>query len=334
MIVSQRQTGHFTIVPNKILQESNLSLQAMGLCAYILSLPKTWHINMNNLSQKLGVSKNTLYKYIKELIHAGVLKKAQLKDESGKWSKEGVYFIGDFSESRMQNDLDSEISMLETSESTQTKPLAVSQNLVIGKAAKNELEVSKVGKLAVSQNLTTIKKEYINKQKEKNAHENKKVSKTYILQSIDQKRLFSLCFAREVKACDIDLHLLTQEEQEAFNRFISYRQERARVSNSTKLAIFREFLRLKNVGQNLALCVEQSIMRGYRGLFLVAQNSPNNAQNVSNAHTSKAAQSKEILRDILTQYPEFDFSDIQGFLATHKINDRVVKYNNGVYCYA
>ena len=81
MIIKQQCTQNFTIVPNSILRNSNLSLQAIGLCAYILSLPKEWKINIEQICLSLDISKNTAYKYLKELIQTGILKKARLKDE-------------------------------------------------------------------------------------------------------------------------------------------------------------------------------------------------------------------------------------------------------------
>lgn len=317
MIIKQQYTQNFTIVPNSILRNSNLSLQAIGLCAYILSLPKEWKINIQQICLSLDISKNTAYKYLKELIQTGILKKARLKDEEGRFTNEAIYFI--------QNNGENE---LEKTQENTTKPLPkicemVSVDKTSQKALKSDIPTT-------SQNLNAINKDSKDKKRES---KNKPKSHFYILQSLDQKRLFSLCFAREPKNTQLDTSSLNLQEKVAFERFIAYRKQKHRLTPATQQAILERFLKAKALGissQEIEKAVEKSIMQGWQGIFF----KQNKAFLKANTNKSPQAISDEILRAILSEYPHFDFSNVGAFLDTHLLQGRKVKYENALFCWA
>lgn len=317
MIIKQQCTQNFTIVPNSILRNSNLSLQAIGLCAYILSLPKEWKINIEQICLSLDISKNTAYKYLKELIQTGILKKARLKDEEGRFTNEAIYFI--------QNNGENE---LEKTQENTTKPLPkicemVSVDKTSQKALKSDIPTT-------SQNLNAINKDSKDKKRES---KNKPKSHFYILQSLDQKRLFSLCFARESKNTQLDTSSLNLQEKVAFERFIAYRKQKHRLTPATQQAILERFLKAKALGissQEIEKAVEKSIMQGWQGIFF----KQNKAFLKANTNKSPQAISDEILRAILSEYPHFDFSNVGAFLDTHLLQGRKVKYENALFCWA
>lgn len=314
MIIKQQCTQNFTIVPNSILRNSNLSLQAIGLCAYILSLPKEWKINIEQICLNLDISKNTAYKYLKELIQAGILKKARLKDEEGRFTNEAIYFI--------QNNGENE---LEKPQENTTKPLPkicemVSVDKTSQKALKSDIPTT-------SQNLNAINKDSKDKKRES---KNKPKSHFYILQSLDQKRLFSLCFAREPKNTQLDTSSLNLQEKVAFERFIAYRKQKHRLTLATQQAILERFLKAKALGitpQEIEKAVEKSIMQGWQGIFFKQDSK------ALKANKSPQAISDEILRAILSEYPHFDFSNMGEFLSQNLIQGRKVKYENSLFCY-
>ena len=59
---------NFAILPNDVIQNFDLSLDARGLLIYILSLPKDWVININHLSKTNKIGRDKCYKLIKQLI--------------------------------------------------------------------------------------------------------------------------------------------------------------------------------------------------------------------------------------------------------------------------
>lgn len=363
MIVKAHCTESFTIVPNSILRERNLSLQAMGLCAYILSLPKQWRINIESLATSLDISKNTAYKYLKELIEAGVLKKARVKDEGGRFTQEAIYLIGqaedlDLGHKSSHAPVDYPCALNMSAESTQksagvlptsqaqdnihpsptltkeasaltkNKDLSTYQNLVSGKPLENRANTLKCGTLSTYQNLNAINKDSKDKKREsKSARKNQ----FYILQSLEQKRLFSLCFAKEPKAKTLDLSALSPAEQEAFTRFIHYRKQKHRLTLATQAAILERFLKAKRAGasaQDMANAVEKSIVQGWQGIFIKSQ-----SKQVQGIRQGVKAQNDEILTLLLEQYPSVDFSNIESFLQAHSIAGKKAKYENGLFAW-
>lgn len=247
----------FTIIPNSIIQNRDLSIQARGLCAYILSLPKTWKISIENLCSELGMSRNTLYKYLKELINAGILEKVRLRDDKGRFSDEAIYYLDSLDDKTLLKS----ISPLNKICDVDKMP----RNRESEKETYDESEI-----LSTSQNLNTINKEYINIQKEKNIKKEKEKT-FYLLQTNEQKRLLSLCFLKEPKKLDIDLSHLSANLSKAFNDFISYRAERGKVPIATQKAILDKINRWKDENfsdETIIQSINQSIERGYKGLFL------------------------------------------------------------------
>lgn len=308
MIVKPHYTQNFTIVPNSIIRDSNLSLQAIGLCAYVLSLPKEWKINIEQVCLALDISKNTAYKYLKELIQAGVLKKVRLQDEQGKFTNEAIYFVCDDRENEGENIPTPLPKICEMVESNKTQT----------KALKSDI-------LTTSQNLNTINKDSKDKKRE-----SKKKAQTqfYILQSLEQKRLLALCFAKEPKPTQLDTSALSVCEKEAFERFLSYRKQKHRLTLATQKAILERFLKAKQMGattQDIQKAVDKSIMQGWQGLFI------KQAKNPSQKAKSPQAVSDEILQALLLEYPNFDFSNVNEFLQTHLLKGRKVKYENSLF---
>lgn len=100
MIVSKQYKDNFVQVDRFLIQDENLSLQAKGLASYLLSLPKSWNVNLALVAKKLNISKASLYKYLKELINNGYLQKINFRDEKGYLTKESLYIF----ENAKQND--------------------------------------------------------------------------------------------------------------------------------------------------------------------------------------------------------------------------------------
>lgn len=65
-IIKSKHAGNFTVLPNEIFQ-SNLSVQAIGLLAYLLSLPHDWLVHKNQLRDKFSIGRDSMNNIIKEL---------------------------------------------------------------------------------------------------------------------------------------------------------------------------------------------------------------------------------------------------------------------------
>jgi len=78
----------YATVPNHVLNDSNLSLKAKGLFAYLQSKPDGWKFSVERISKQTKDGANSIKSGIKELEEMGYLKRVPKRDEdgSGKWA--------------------------------------------------------------------------------------------------------------------------------------------------------------------------------------------------------------------------------------------------------
>lgn len=85
-------SGDFTTISNKPLQDERLSLEARGLIASVLSLPRDWSFNRVWAQRKFKVGRDKLDRILGELKAAGYMRFIQPRLEGGKLGK-GTYWI-------------------------------------------------------------------------------------------------------------------------------------------------------------------------------------------------------------------------------------------------
>lgn len=93
-IIIRRNLPKETRVQNSIIWDKNLSVMARFSLIAMFSLPDSWDYSVRGMAVLLGVSKDTMSKYIKELETAGYIKRTQTHWEKGTFSK-SVYILTD-----------------------------------------------------------------------------------------------------------------------------------------------------------------------------------------------------------------------------------------------
>lgn len=73
MIVSTAINGDYTVVPNSLLNSQSIEPIAKIIYAYLRSKGSRWNVFNNNLAKSIGISVNTLKRYIQQLIESGWL---------------------------------------------------------------------------------------------------------------------------------------------------------------------------------------------------------------------------------------------------------------------
>lgn len=73
---------------------------------------------------------------------------------------------------------------------------------------------------------------------------------------------------------NLDTRGLEKRDKKAFERFLHYRNEKSKLTYATKKALLKQALELKEQGQDIATCVEQSIRKGYNELYAVFEFKP------------------------------------------------------------
>lgn len=94
----------FTIIDNYIFRESQLSLKAMGMLCYLISLPDYWEFSERGLKAVLKADGLTSIKSaLKELEEKGFLEREQVRDADGGFGKM-VYTIREIPENRINTE--------------------------------------------------------------------------------------------------------------------------------------------------------------------------------------------------------------------------------------
>lgn len=73
MIIKNKLKDNFTIIPNEIISDKNLSNNAFRLLVYLWSKPSDWEVNQKNIAKDFDVHINSVSKWIKELKEIGYI---------------------------------------------------------------------------------------------------------------------------------------------------------------------------------------------------------------------------------------------------------------------
>ena len=90
-ILKKKQKSNYTMISNEFLQDNNLSFEARGMAASLLSRPEDWVINIPALMAEGNIGRDKVKKIIQELIDNGYMYKAQDRSTGGKFSKNILY---------------------------------------------------------------------------------------------------------------------------------------------------------------------------------------------------------------------------------------------------
>jgi hypothetical protein len=86
-MILKNTTKNFTVIPNELIADTEISTGAFKLYCYLASKPESWNINNKDITKQLKIgSKDTLAKYWRELNDAGWIEKSVEQDKSGKFT--------------------------------------------------------------------------------------------------------------------------------------------------------------------------------------------------------------------------------------------------------
>ena len=282
MILYTPPKQDFTIIPNRILKNPNLSAYARLIAIYIISLPKSWNVNLAHIAKEVGITERSIGKYIKELIVAGILEKTQLKNEDGTFSKDTIYSFENQEAQNQEVKTESKQEMLDFEEMA----LEDLESYIKTQEQQTKAEVQNLDSQKLdSQNLQEPKLRDSHRS-EKNPHadnfhpykelNNIKRTNIYLLRTPNQIKLLNLCLNTK-KQERLMPKGLNQAELQAFSDFVAYRNEKKKITLSTHNAIVKKFENLKAQGVDVISAVEKSILNGWQGIF-----APANKQNFFN----------------------------------------------------
>jgi hypothetical protein len=96
MVHREEHDAGFTQVSNAVLRNVNLSWEARGFLAYLLSLPDDWSFSIKGLVKQTGATEHTIKRLVKELQAEGYIVLTRHTNDKGKverWSWD-IYEMG------------------------------------------------------------------------------------------------------------------------------------------------------------------------------------------------------------------------------------------------
>jgi hypothetical protein len=83
-VVRRRHNGNFVTVPNRVLDDKRLCLEAKGLLCWLLSRPNDWTFRLALIGPLLGIGRDKTERLFRELIDAGYVDRIQERTD-GRW---------------------------------------------------------------------------------------------------------------------------------------------------------------------------------------------------------------------------------------------------------
>ncbi|WQV25649.1 helix-turn-helix domain-containing protein [Helicobacter pylori] len=271
--------SNYTKTANSILIDSPLSRDARIVFITLSSLASSFNPRKEFLCKQLDMNEKTLNKYLKELVQKGFLKIIYYKNKLGKFLGKKAYILAPTKEQLEQNDS----IIIDESNRAETPKFTMRQ-----KAQKQAEKPLKTEVFTETPIFTTL----INK-KNNNKHEkmDENVSKNFQNQA-DQKNKhnnFSCFNGSKIKNFsmfkrfsdfvfsilgNLDTRGLEKRDKKAFERFLHYRNEKVKLTYATKKALLKQALELKEQGQDIVKCVDQSIRKGYNEIYALMEFKP------------------------------------------------------------
>ncbi|RVY60279.1 DNA-binding protein [Helicobacter pylori] len=268
--------SNYTKTANSILIDSPLSRDARIVFITLSSLASSFNPKVQFLCKQLDMNAKTLNKYLKELVQKGFLKIIYYKNKLGKFLGKRAYILAPTKEQLEQEDF----IIVDESNRTETPKFTMRQ--IDKKQAEKPL---KTEVCTETPKFTTL----INK-KNNNKHEKMDLNVSENLQNqADQKNNhnnFSCFNSSKIKNFsmfkrfndfifsilgNLDTRGLEKRDKEAFERFLNYRNEKAKLTYATKKALLKQALELKEQGQDIIKCVDQSIRKGYNEIYALME---------------------------------------------------------------
>ncbi len=251
MIQKNQQINNFTILSSDILRDESLSMGARMFYALAQSFSDEWNINIKHFAKLLNVSEASVRKFRNELVSAGLLAYAQVRDEKGKLTQESVYTFNtievvdsQYASEKVEN-LDSVEQEATNAENVKSYPFKhlsaygystdISNNKILSNINSNKNQKPTTLFLKITQSFKSFK-------------DTKSTPRTNFKETLS-------------------LESYTEQELQAYKDFIAYRKEKGFLAKSTINSIIKDFEKLKKQNADIVLCVETCINRGWSGLL-------------------------------------------------------------------
>ncbi len=271
--------SNYTKTANSILIDSPLSRDARIVFITLSSLASSFNPRVEFLCKQLDMNAKTLNKYLKELVQKGFLKIIYYKNKLGKFLGKRAYILAPTKEQLEQEDT----IIVDESNRAETPKFTMRQ--IKEKQAKKPHKTEVCTETPIFTTLINKKnnnkhekmdlnasKNLQNQADQKNKHDNFSCFNSSKIKNFSMFKRFS-DFVFSILG-NLDTRGLEKCDKEAFERFLHYRNEKTRLTYATKKALLKQALELKEQGQDIVKCVDQSIRKGYNELYAMMEFKP------------------------------------------------------------
>ncbi len=268
--------SNYTKTANSILINSPLSRDARIVFITLSSLASSFNPRKEFLCKQLDMSAKTLNKYLKELVQKGFLKIIYYKNKLGKFLGKMAYILAPTKEQLEQE------NFIIIDESNRTETPKFTMREIVKKQAEKPLEAEvctetpKFTSLINKKNNNkhekmdlNVSENFQNQADQKNKHNNFSCFNGSKIKNFSMFKRFS-DFVFSILG-NLDTTGLEKHDKKAFERFLNYRNEKTKLTYFTKKALLEQVLELKEQGQDIVKCVDQSIRRGYCEIYALME---------------------------------------------------------------
>ncbi|ADO03401.1 hypothetical protein HPCU_01085 [Helicobacter pylori Cuz20] len=279
-ILKQPMKFGYTQISNEICDDERVSDIAIAIYAYIKKHSTTFKLCIEDIAKRFNRNTKTIYKYLNELKDLGYINFEKERKDDGTFSKFFRFIMGNYS----QNPSKKQAKRDDNHEPNN------------GSWLNHQKQASNADDTE-AQSMSNYFPAFTLKRKNKNKHENIRSSENFSTKEFDEKKQvfsndrdlknsvkdssfkssnisnlslfdrFSAFFSSILG--NLDTKHLNQYERLAFEEFLNYRNEKHKLSYSTKKALLHQCEALKAQGCDLVACINQSIRRNYNEIYEV-----------------------------------------------------------------
>ncbi|WP_187911363.1 helix-turn-helix domain-containing protein [Helicobacter pylori] len=286
-ILKQPMKFGYTQISNEICDDERVSDIAIAIYAYVKKHATTFKLTIEDIAKRFNRNTRTVYKYLNELKDLGYIEFERERKNDGKFGKFFQFIMGNFSKNpsekqdkkTAQKEAKKDANHMENN-SMWIKPQKEGSNTHDSEAQSTcnyfpaftlIKDQNKHENIRVSENFSTQEFEE-KKQDFTNSKNLKNLDKNFAFKSSKIKNpslfnRFSAFFSSILG--NLDTKNLNQYERLAFEEFLNYRNEKHKLSYSTKKALLHQAEALKAQGCDLVACINQSIRRNYNEIYEV-----------------------------------------------------------------
>jgi len=115
-IVKSKHASNYTVIPNDLFK-SGMSLEAIGMLVYLLSLPHDWVVYKTTLHEKFGLGKEKTHRIFKELQQFGYVISVQKFAENGRFEYQHVVYDKPFNNENLTDTANTETVSTDSADS-------------------------------------------------------------------------------------------------------------------------------------------------------------------------------------------------------------------------